>query len=128
MDHLKFHLGQLRHLYWQMSTGRIKNTEEAAKGLLSPAVTCFEGIDNELFWLKDTLTKTVQDKQKLDIEIENLIHKCNKMGNYDFMMLKKVLKMLDKTDGGCCLICFKHVHEPDCLMKIAMDGLREVSQ
>lgn len=40
-----FHLAQLRHLYGHMINGRITNQQEAARGLLGPAIECFEGIE-----------------------------------------------------------------------------------
>lgn len=43
-----FHLAQLRHLYSHMVNGRVKNTTEAARGLLGPAIEEFEQHQAEL--------------------------------------------------------------------------------
>jgi hypothetical protein len=37
-----YHLAQLRHLYDHMVNGRINDMRQAADGLLSPAIECFE--------------------------------------------------------------------------------------
>ena len=39
---IKFHLAQLRHLYSHMINGKIVDQQEAAKGLLGPAIECIE--------------------------------------------------------------------------------------
>ena len=37
-----FNLGQLRHLYQQMLNGQVKDTAQAARGLLGPAIEFLE--------------------------------------------------------------------------------------
>lgn len=41
---LNFALGQLRHLYQQMLDGRVRDTAQAAKGLLGPAIEMIEKV------------------------------------------------------------------------------------
>lgn len=43
-DDLAFHLAQLRHLYAQMWRNQVRNTAEAARGLLGPAIECLEKV------------------------------------------------------------------------------------
>lgn len=47
-EDLAFAIGQLRHLYFQMVEGHVKDCEKAAKGLLAPAIEILEYVQNDL--------------------------------------------------------------------------------
>lgn len=52
LQEYKFALAQLRHLYELMVTGCVKDTIEAAKGLLGPSIETLERTQNTLEGLK----------------------------------------------------------------------------
>ena len=50
---LRYSLRNLRHLYEQMIRGEVKDTAQAAKGLLAPAIEAIEAEDQAQAWSKD---------------------------------------------------------------------------
>lgn len=50
---LRYALRNLRHLYEQMLDGRVQDCQQAAKGLLGPAIELIEDEERSTAWKKE---------------------------------------------------------------------------
>ena len=99
VDRVEFQLGQLRHAYSHLIGGTMGSAAKLANGLISPAISCFEGVPAELRRLQGEVER-LEDKAETWSSLNKVLHDENKALRAQLKTAVEALEYFAST-GSC---------------------------